>query len=57
MNKGASRAFGSFPGAHGVGPFCRNKTTGETKLKWEPKELTDTELNTLNKEKIKEVDS
>ena len=57
MNTGDSRALGSCPGANGFESSCQNKTTGETKLEWQPKELTDTELNALIKAQIKEMNS
>ena len=57
MNTGDSRALGSCPGANGFESSCQNKRTGETKLEWQPKELTDTELNALIKEQIKEMNS
>ena len=57
MNTGDSRALGSCPGANGFESSCQNKTTGETKLEWRPKELTDTELNALTKLQIKEMNS
>ena len=37
-------------------PIMRGKkATGETKLEWQPKELTDTELDALIQAKIKET--